>query len=143
MLINKASDIRSSEITDKKVYLNRREFIRAGATAAAGLAGAAALGEVTLSAKGAPHGRKLANIKKGFAFNAVDKINAWEDITSYNNYYEFGTDKSDPAENARNFKTLTVTVETSARRRDEPRGRAQRRDARGAGLSASLRRSGR
>jgi sulfoxide reductase catalytic subunit YedY len=113
MLIKKASDIRSSEITDKKVYLNRREFIRAGATAAAGLAGAAALGEVTLSAKGAPHGRKLANIKKGFAFNAGDKINAWEDITSYNNYYEFGTDKSDPAENARNFKTepWTVTVE--------------------------------
>src|SRR5262245_17330860 len=117
MLIKNASDIRSSEITDKKAYLNRREFIRAaaiaGATAAAGLAGAAALGEATLMAKGAPHGRKLPNIKHGFALNTTDKLNAWEDITSYNNYYEFGTDKSDPVENAKNFKTepWTVTVE--------------------------------
>jgi len=117
MLIKKAPDIRSSEITDKKVYLNRREFIRAaavtGATAAAGVLAANALGSVDLAAKGAPHGRKLANIKKGFAQDVPDKINAWEDITSYNNYYEFGTDKADPAENARNFKTepWTVTID--------------------------------
>ena len=114
MLIKQASDIRSSDITDKKVYLNRREFIRAaaitGATAAAGLLGAEAL---SAAAKGAAHGRKLATVKKGFALNATDKVNAWEDITSYNNYYEFGTDKSDPAEMARNFKTepWTVTVD--------------------------------
>jgi len=117
MLIKKASDIRSSEITDKKVYLNRRDFIRAaavtGATAAAGALGAGALGSVDVQAKGAAHGRKLPNIKKGFAQNATDKLNAWEDITSYNNYYEFGTDKSDPADQARNFKAepWTVTVE--------------------------------
>jgi methionine sulfoxide reductase catalytic subunit len=117
MLIKKASDIRSSEITDKKVYLNRREFIRAaavtGATAAAGALGVGALASVDLTAKGAPHGRKLPNIKKGFALNADDKLNAWEDITSYNNFYEFGSDKADPAENAKNFKTepWTVTVE--------------------------------
>ncbi|HEV8345637.1 MAG TPA: protein-methionine-sulfoxide reductase catalytic subunit MsrP [Vicinamibacterales bacterium] len=116
MLIKPASDIRSSEITDKKLYLNRREFIRAGAitgataaAAASGILGAGAL----LEAKGAPHGRKVPNIKKGFALNATDKLNAWEDITSYNNYYEFGIDKSDPAEYAKNFKTepWKVTVE--------------------------------
>src|SRR5712664_812468 len=111
MLIKQASDIRSSDMTDKKVYLNRREFIRAaaitGATVATGLLGAEAL---SAAAKGAPHGRKLANIKKGFALNASEKINAWEDITSYNNYYEFGSDKSDPAEMARNFKTEPWTV---------------------------------
>src|SRR5262245_52376943 len=118
MLIKKASDIRSSEITDKKLYLNRREFIRAaaitGATAAAGLAVASVLAPARLlAARGAPHGRKLPNIKKGFAGSVDEKVNAWEDITSYNNYYEFGTDKSDPADNARNFKTdpWTVTVE--------------------------------
>jgi sulfoxide reductase catalytic subunit YedY len=115
MLIKQASDIRSSEITDKKVYLNRREFIRAAAItgAAAGLLGAEALAPVSAAAKGAPHGRKLATIKKGFALNAPDKVNAWEDITSYNNYYEFGSDKSDPAEMARNFKTepWTVTID--------------------------------
>jgi len=116
MLIKPASDIRSSEITDKKLYLNRREFLRAtsataatAAVAATGVLGACAL----LEAKGAPHGRKLPNIKKGFALNVGDKLNAWEDITSYNNYYEFGTDKSDPAEYAKNFKTepWKVTVE--------------------------------
>ena len=69
MLIKPASDIRSSEITDKKLYLNRREFLRAtaitaatAAVAATGVLGAGAL----LQAKGAPHGRKLPNIKKGF-----------------------------------------------------------------------------
>ena len=79
----------------------------------------------TLSAKGAPR-RKLASIK-GFALNAADKINAWEDITSYNNYYEFSTDKSDPAENARNFKTEPWSDrEASARKKGyEPRGRPQ------------------
>jgi len=116
MLIKPASGIRSSEITDKKLYLNRREFLRAttvaGATAAAAATGVFGAGAL-LQAKGAPHGRKLANVKKGFALNATDKVNAWEDITSYNNYYEFGTDKSDPAEYAKNFKTepWTVTVE--------------------------------
>jgi sulfoxide reductase catalytic subunit YedY len=108
MLIKPAPDIRSSEITDKKVYLNRREFIRATATtaAAAGVLGAGSLVE----AKGAAHGRKLPGIKKGFALNTTDKVNSWEDITSYNNYYEFGTDKSDPAENATKFKTEPWTV---------------------------------
>src|SRR5436189_455162 len=101
MLIKRASDIRSSEITDKKLYLNRREFLAAGILGA----GALVTSSVAMAAKGAQHGRKLPNIKKGFALNATDKVNAWEDITSYNNYYEFGTDKSDPAEYSKNFKT--------------------------------------
>jgi len=106
MLIKRASDIRSSEITDKKLYLNRREFLTA-----AGILGAGALAtSVTLAAKGAQHGRKLPNIKKGFALNATDKVNAWEDITSYNNYYEFGTDKSDPSQNAQKFRTRPWNV---------------------------------
>src|SRR5262245_52332069 len=109
MLIKPAVDIRSSEITDKKVYLDRREFLRAAGVAlgtAAGVASAPALAE----AKGAAHGRKLENIKKGSQFSASEKPNAWEDITSYNNYYEFGTDKSDPADMAKNFKTDPWTV---------------------------------
>src|SRR5919202_1645851 len=109
MLIKRAADIKSSEITDKKLYLNRREFIRAtsatAVAAAAGLAGAEALVE----AKGAAHGRKLENIKKS-SFSTTEKLNAWEDITSYNNYYEFGVDKDAPAEHARNFKTEPWTV---------------------------------
>jgi sulfoxide reductase catalytic subunit YedY len=112
MLIKPASDIRSSEITDKKIYLNRREFIRAttgtAVAAAAGVLGA----EAFLEARGAAHGRKLENVKKG-SFSTDEKPNAWEDITSYNNYYEFGTDKASPADLARNLKPepWTVTVD--------------------------------
>jgi methionine sulfoxide reductase catalytic subunit len=112
MLIKPRSDIKSSEITDKKLYLNRREFIRTttgtAVAAAAGMIGAEALVE----AKGAPHGRKLPNIKKG-APSPDEKLNSWEDITSYNNYYEFGTDKSDPAATSGKFKTepWTVTID--------------------------------
>jgi sulfoxide reductase catalytic subunit YedY len=105
MLIKRAPDIRSSEITDKKQYLNRREFLQAAgitsAAAAAGVLGAEAL----VQAKGAPHGRKLANIKKSEFTAAGEKINSWDDITSYNNYYEFGIDKSDPSENVGKFKS--------------------------------------
>jgi methionine sulfoxide reductase catalytic subunit len=112
MLIKPAPDIRSSEITDKKLYLNRRDFIRAATgtavTAAAGLVSS----EAVLQARGAPHGRKLENVKKG-PFGTDEKQNSWEDITSYNNYYEFGTDKSSPADLAHHLKPepWTVTVD--------------------------------
>ncbi len=102
MLIKPAPDVRSSEITDKKLYLNRREFL----AATAGVLGAAAIVE----AKGAPHGRLLTNIDKTGFPRPDEKVNSWEDITSYNNFYEFGTDKDDPERNAKNFKTQQWTV---------------------------------
>jgi methionine sulfoxide reductase catalytic subunit len=109
MLIKPASDVRSSEITDKTVYLNRREFIRAaGGTAVAAAAGVVSAGTL-LEARGAAHGRKLENVKKG-PFGTDEKPNAWEDITSYNNYYEFGTDKASPADLAKNLKPEPWTV---------------------------------
>ena len=109
MLIKPASDIRSSEITDKTVYLNRREFIRAaGGTAVAAAAGIISA-EALLQARGAVHGRKLENVRKG-PFSTEEKLNAWEDITSYNNYYEFGTDKASPADLAKSLKPEPWTV---------------------------------
>ena len=57
----------------------------------------------------APHGRKLENVKKS-PFSADEKPNKWEEITTYNNYYEFGTDKDSPAMLARNLKTEPWTV---------------------------------
>jgi len=112
MLIKRAADIRSSEITDKRLYLNRRAFIQAAtgtiAAAAAGLVGS---GELHAAAP-APHGRKLENVKKS-AFSTAEKVNTWEQITTYNNYYEFGTRKSQPAQNAHtlNVKPWTVKVD--------------------------------
>jgi methionine sulfoxide reductase catalytic subunit len=113
MLIKPASDIRSSEITDKKLYLNRRQFLQqAGGTAvvaATGLLGAEA---VLAAAPPAPHGRKLENVKKS-TFSADEKPNKWEEITTYNNYYEFGIDKDAPAQYAKSLKPepWTVTVD--------------------------------
>jgi sulfoxide reductase catalytic subunit YedY len=113
MLIKRATDIRSSEITDKKLYLNRREFIRATAGTAAAVATGVIGAEAFLqAATPAPHGRKLENVKKS-ASSTDEKANKWEEVTTYNNYYEFGTDKDSPSMLARNFKTdpWTVTVD--------------------------------
>jgi sulfoxide reductase catalytic subunit YedY len=110
MLIKPAADIRSSEITDKKLYLNRREFIRATAATAAAVAAGAIGGEALLhAAPPAAHGRKLENVKKS-PLSADEKANTWEQITTYNNYYEFGTDKDSPAMLSRSFKTEPWTV---------------------------------
>jgi sulfoxide reductase catalytic subunit YedY len=109
MLIKRASDIRSSEITDKKVYLNRREFIHAaGGTAAAAATGAAVFGaaEVDLqAAEPAPHGRKLQGVAKSPLSTTDEKQNTWDQITTYNNFYEFGTDKEAPSLHAKALKT--------------------------------------
>jgi len=116
MLIKRASDIRSSEITDRKLYLNRREFIQA-ATGTAAAAAVGVLGSEALvqAAQPAPHGRKLENVKKSplSLDENVEKPNKWEDITTYNNYYEFGTDKDSPSRFARSLKPepWTVTVD--------------------------------
>jgi sulfoxide reductase catalytic subunit YedY len=111
MLIKPASDIRSSEITDKKLYLDRREFIRATAGTAAAVAAGIIGGEALLeAAPPAPHGRKLENIKKSPLSVVDEKANTWEQITTYNNYYEFGTDKDSPAMLSRSLKTEPWTV---------------------------------
>ena len=113
MLIKRQADIPSSEITDKKLYLNRREFIRTTTGTAAAVATGVLGAEAFLhAATPAPHGRKLENVKKS-AFSTDEKPNRWEEITTYNNYYEFGVDKDQPSMFARNLKPepWTVTVE--------------------------------
>jgi sulfoxide reductase catalytic subunit YedY len=112
MLLKKGPDIRSSEITDKKLYFNRREFLQAATGTALAAAGALAFEPAAHAATPAAHGRKLENIKKS-PLATDEKPNKWEEITTYNNYYEFGTDKDEPSMLARTFKTepWTVTVE--------------------------------
>src|SRR5829696_6890474 len=101
MLIKPASDIRSSEITDKKLYLNRREFIRtASGTAAAAAAGVGVFGAgaaVLQAATPAPHGQELQDVVPSPLSATDEKLNTWEQITTYNNFYEYGTDKESPS----------------------------------------------
>jgi methionine sulfoxide reductase catalytic subunit len=95
MLIKKPDDLRSSEITPERLYHDRREFLRA-----AGLLGIAAATLGSVRSAGAA----------GQEVPLKDELTPFEDVTTYNNFYEFGTDKSDPAENAKGFKTKPWTV---------------------------------
>jgi len=111
MLIRKPNDILSSEITPKSVYFNRRTFLVGAAAAGAAVAAAGPLARwltpTPVSAQG--QGRKLQVAAKS-PFSTTDKLTPYDDVTTYNNYYEFGTDKSDPARYAKNFKTSPWTV---------------------------------
>ena len=109
MLIKKPSDIKSSEITSKELYLNRRQFILA-ASATAVSAGAVLSGlDASLSTRQVMAGEKLGDLRKS-SFSTSEKLNSFKDITTYNNFYELGTDKGDPAENAKYLTTRPWTV---------------------------------
>ena len=108
MLVKQAPDIRSSEITDKKVYLRRREFIRAAAVTTMGAA-AAAIGITEADAQSWPR-VKIAGPVNDSGWGKGEKPNAYQDITTYNNFYEFGTEKDDPSANAHTLKTKPWTV---------------------------------
>jgi len=109
MLIKKPSDIKSSEITDKQLYLNRRKFIlaasAAGVTAAGGWAAARWL---TMSGE-AQTGAKLPGVGKS-PLSINEPQTPYKDVTTYNNFYEFGTSKDSPARSAHTLKTRPWTV---------------------------------
>lgn len=104
MLIKKAADIGSSEITPKSLYLNRRKFLAAAGMA--GVAGALGIGlrETISPSVTALAGNKIDGIRKS-SFSTTETITPYKDVTHYNNYYEFGTSKDEPAELAKNFRT--------------------------------------
>ncbi len=108
MLLKRASDIASSEITDKKMYLRRREFLETAAALTVGSA-IGGLGGSVVSAQAAPR-VKIPGARKDSGWGKGEKSNSYEDITSYNNFYEFGTDKGDPAVNAHTLKTTPWKV---------------------------------
>jgi sulfoxide reductase catalytic subunit YedY len=108
MLIKRQSEIPFSEITPKAAYLNRRNFL-----VAAGMAGAAMSAGKLISGMSSPlsvnAGTKL-DFKKSDLSTHGEDLTPLKDITTYNNFYEFGTDKSDPYQNAKNLKTYPWTV---------------------------------
>ena len=108
MLIRRPSDISPSEITPRRCYEGRREFIKLAAAGsvlgAAGLfARGAAAQEKTLGLQ------KLASVAKS-ALSTGKPPTAYKHVTSYNNYYEFGTEKDDPARYASRLKLRPWTV---------------------------------
>ncbi|MFA5907239.1 MAG: protein-methionine-sulfoxide reductase catalytic subunit MsrP [Vicinamibacterales bacterium] len=112
MLIKKAADLRESDVTPKETYLRRREFLAvAGSTAVAvatnGL-GPVFTGPPTAAAQN-PAAQKLANLKHS-PFSTDEKLNSYKDITTYNNFYEFGLDKADPGKYAHTLKPRPWSV---------------------------------
>ena len=93
MLIRKPADLHYSDVTPKQFYLNRRRFLAAGSA----IAGAWALPTPASATM------KLNNVTKS-AYTVNEKITSRDDITSYNNYYEFGTDKGDPSHYANTLR---------------------------------------
>jgi sulfoxide reductase catalytic subunit YedY len=108
MLIRRSPDLTYADVTPKAVYLNRRKFL-----AGMGLAGVAAVAGKALLDLLSPGrsvyaGTKLQTIKG--PFNTNEKITPFNDVTHYNNFYEFGSDKGDPSKNAQNFRTSPWSV---------------------------------
>jgi len=113
MLIRKPDDIPSSEITPEDVYYDRRRFIeRAGEALASVAAGGAALSAMACEGKAAGDGAVREAAGGALETQEKDEPTPYEDVVSYNNFYEFGTDKGDPSDLRlnRNFKARPWTV---------------------------------
>jgi len=102
-------DLPSSEITPQGLYLRRRELLAGGAAAATGLTLALAGCKPKATAPVAPTEAPLPGVRPG-PFGTGEPQTPYKDITTYNNFYELGTDKSDPAANAHRLKTRPWTV---------------------------------
>ncbi|MGO2356606.1 MAG: protein-methionine-sulfoxide reductase catalytic subunit MsrP [Marinomonas foliarum] len=115
----KASDCSESEVTDKSVYLNRRQFMK---TTGGIVLGAGAIGQVSAALQDGNPLSPPISLKPNFAniaetsFGKGDKISPYDVATSYNNFYEFGYGKSDPKEKSSQLQTTpwTITVEGEA-----------------------------
>ena len=101
--IGQPSDIRSSEITPEPVYRSRREFLQLTAAGAVGAVACGPLGQ-DLSAQAA-----IPNVKPS-PLSTDERPHSWDQITTYNNFYEFGTNKSDPAAHAHRLTVKPWTV---------------------------------
>jgi len=97
MLILKSKDIKENEVTDFGIYQNRRKFMKTAA--GIGIAAVSGLPIIQVNAKGVVS-----------PYSTNEKLTDYEDITSYCNFYEFGTGKSDPAKNAHTLITTPWTV---------------------------------
>lgn len=115
MLIRKSSEtpeIPSSEITSVADYMNRRKFIVGAAAVGAAALGGKRLMDIAAPARSVDAATKLATVPSKYSSTGLTKT-SFEDITTYNNFYEFGTGKQDPSHNAGRMKTHPWSVKVS------------------------------
>ena len=104
MLIRRAGRFTSSEITDETLYLSRRAFIAGGCAVALGVGGDA-------GAASAPPLPPALPAARNEALSLKEAATKWEAATTYNNFYEFGVNKEDPAREAHRLRTRPWTVQ--------------------------------
>jgi len=98
MLLRRGLNLPYSSVTPRGMYLSRRRFLAgAGASAVLGFGAGLSVAGTKLSAAKSP-------------FSTTEKPTPFHDVATYNNFYEFGTSKDDPARNAKNFRTVPWTV---------------------------------
>lgn len=108
MLIKRSSIIKSSEITSEDNYLNRRKFIQSST-----LIGGSLLSSKLLGANLPQEPFAELDDVKSSLYSTDEKINNFLDVTSYNNYYEFGTGKDDPYRNGKDFQSRPWSIEVT------------------------------
>jgi sulfoxide reductase catalytic subunit YedY len=109
MLLKQTPEFKYSDITPRDIYVNRRKFLYGmGLAGGLALAGKALLDVVNPTAR-AYASTKLSGLSSS-PFSTTEKISPEQVVTTYNNFYEFGTDKADPAKNAQKFVTSPWTV---------------------------------
>jgi sulfoxide reductase catalytic subunit YedY len=109
MLIRRKPELTYADVTPKEIYFNRRNFLKA-----MGVAGAVAftggnLLELASPSRNVYAGANFPNLIKS-PFSTTEKETPYQDVTHYNNFYEFGIDKDAPAKNAQRFRTSPWTV---------------------------------
>lgn len=95
MLIKKPTDLKEADVTPESVYANRREILRAAAVGAAGTIAGSLLSRTAAAATAAGQ-EEIPGVVES-PLSTDEEPNTWEQITTYNNFYEFGTGKDDPA----------------------------------------------
>src|SRR5260370_1455303 len=104
MLFRKSTGLTYADVTPRSVYLDRRKFLRGlGVAGLAAVAGKSLI-DLVVPSRSVYAGTKLTTIKGPFSTD--EKINSFNDVTHYNNFYEFGVDKDQPAKNSQKFVAL-------------------------------------
>jgi sulfoxide reductase catalytic subunit YedY len=104
MAIQRASDLTYSDVTPKGAYLNRRNFLLGAAVTYGAVRGWKLFNNWASGPGNGSVPVPIPNVKK-WPYSTTEKVTPISDTTTYNNFYEFGTDKGDPSVNARNFVT--------------------------------------
>jgi methionine sulfoxide reductase catalytic subunit len=111
MLIRKPTDLTYADVTPKSVYFNRRKFLQGlGVAGLVSLTGKRVF-DLAFRPRPASAATKLTTVKS--PFSTTEKLNTLDEVTHYNNFYEFGVDKDQPAKNAQHFVTSPWTIAVS------------------------------